>query len=214
MPKRIYTRAEIAADAVVHAVGLAFAAIGAPAVIALAALRADGGAAVIAAVAVYAATLVAMFAFSAGYNLIQTPRWREVLRRLDHGTIYLKIAGAYTPFAAVPLATGSGPMLLLGVWTVAGIGFFVKLAAPRRFELASVFAYLALGWSFILVAREASAALSPEALTLLATGGGLYTVGVAFHLWDRLPFQNAIWHLHVLVATACIYAAVIVEVVA
>lgn len=214
MSSRPYSRAEIAADAIVHAVGLAFAAIGAPAVIVLAALRADGGAAVIAAVAVYAATLVAMFAFSAGYNLIRTPRWREVLRRLDHGTIYLKIAGAYTPFAAAPLAAGSGPMLLLGVWTVAGIGFFVKLAAPRRFELASVVAYLALGWSFILVAREASAALTPETLTLLATGGGLYTLGVAFHLWDRLPFQNAIWHLHVLVATACIYAAVIVEVAA
>ncbi|TVQ53566.1 MAG: hemolysin III family protein [Rhodobacteraceae bacterium] len=209
MARTVYSRGEIVADAVVHAVGVSFAAVAGPFLVARAA--AAGDAATLAAVSVYAATMFATFALSACYNLLPAPRWREALRRLDHGAIYLKIAGTYTPFAAVSLAKSVGGALLVGVWTVAGIGFLVKIAAPRRFEAGSIALYLALGWAIVWVAREALEALSPAALTLLAAGGVLYTVGVAFHLWDALRFQNAIWHLHVLVASVCMYAAVVVE---
>ena len=206
-----YSRAERRADAVVHVVGLIFAALGAPALI-WAASR-GGDRATVAAVAVYAATMVAMFAFSACYHMIALPGWRDLLRRLDHAGIYLKIAGTYTPFAAISLSSGAGPRLLAGVWTVAAIGCAVKVAAPRRFEIASIALYLALGWAVLFVADEAVAVLPPATLALMTAGGVLYTIGVVFHLWDALPYQNAIWHLHVLIATACFYAAVRVEVV-
>jgi hemolysin III len=209
MRRTVYTRGETIADAAVHAAGVAFALIAGPILVIRATTAGDR--VTVAAVAVYAATMLAMFAFSAVYNLAPTPRWREALRRLDHGAIYLKIAGTYTPFAAVSLAKGAGTALLLGVWTVAAIGFAVKIAAPRRFEAASVALYLALGWAIIWVAGEAVETLSGATLGLLATGGALYTIGVAFHLWDRLPFQNAIWHLHVLIASVCMYAAIAVE---
>jgi hemolysin III len=203
------TRAEYIADAAVHALGVAFALIAAPILIASSAARGD--AAEIVSISVYAATLVAMFGFSAAYNLLTSLRWREVLRRLDHGTIYLKIAGAYTPFAALSFEAETGRPLLLGVWTVALIGFGVKLAGARRFDIVSIPLYLALGWAVLFVIGEAIESLSPGALTLITVGGGLYTLGVVFHVWESLPFQNPIWHLHVLAGTICVFSAVAME---
>jgi hemolysin III len=205
------TPAEYRADAVVHALGLAFALVAAPALVVWCAGRGDP--AEIASVGIYAAALVAMFAFSAAYNLLVRirVRWREALRRLDHGTIYLKIAGAYTPFAALSFEGETGRALLIGVWSVALIGFAVKLTAPRRFDILSIPLYLALGWALVFVLGEAIETLSPGALRLIAVGGVVYTVGVAFYLWNSLPFQTPIWHLHVLVGTVCVFAAVAVE---
>jgi hemolysin III len=212
---RAYSEGERRADLAVHLVGIAFAVAAGPALMLLAA-RAHVPT-VMAAAALYVASLVAMILASAAYNLAPSPprisRLRhEALRRLDHGMIFLKIAGTYTPFAAISMGKGSGPALLAVVWTVALIGAAVKFAAPRRFELVSVALYLSLGWSFLWVVQEASSAIQMPALILLGTGGVLYSVGVLFHLWGRLPYQNAIWHLHVLVATICMYAAVVVEI--
>jgi hemolysin III len=190
--------------------GLAFAAAAAPAAV-IAAAQA-GGAGRIAAAAVYAATLVAVLGFSAAYNMLAHTAWAEALRRLDHAAIYLKIAGSYTPFAVVPLAHGAGPALLAGVWSAAALGCLNKLAAPRRFERVSPLLYLALGWAFVLVLDEARGVMAAASLALVAAGGGLYTVGVGFHLWRSLPFQNAIWHGFVLSGAACIFAAVMIEV--
>ena len=198
------------ADAAVHAVGVAFAVIAGPALIYVVASGGDWPR--LASVSVYAATLMAMFVFSACYNLIAAPRWRETLRRLDHSAIYFKIAGSYTPFAAVSLAGGAGKGLLIAVWAVAGLGVLLKLVAPRRFEAASIPIYLGLGWAFVWVGGEASARLDPAALWLLVAGGALYSVGVLFHLWTGLRYQNAIWHVFVLAGTACIYAAIAVEI--
>ena len=210
LPVRPYTRPELVADAAIHGLGVLFAVIAGPILIAVAASRGEAPALV--AVSIYAVALLAVFMFSAFYNFISAPRWREALRRLDHSAIYFKIAGSYTPFAAVSLAGGVGQALLVAVWGVAGVGMALKLAAPRRFEAASLPIYLGLGWAFVWVGAEARASLAPEALSLLVAGGVLYSVGVGFHLWRRLPYQNAIWHLFVLAGTACIYAAIAIEI--
>ena len=206
-----YSRAELRADRLVHFAGLAFAGVAGPVLIALAIFRADG--ATVAAVSVYAATMLTMLGASAAYHFSRHPRWRAALRRLDHGAIYLKIAGTYTPFAAISMGAGAGPGLLATVWSVAGAGLALKLFAPMRFERLSVALYLALGWAGVWVWSEMEAALSPQGLWLLAAGGALYSVGVGFFLWERLPFNNAIWHLMVLIATVCMFAAVAVEMV-
>ena len=209
-----YSLAERRADGAIHVLGLAFVAVAVPILIFRAAMAAAPWA--LGAGVTYTATLTAMIAASAAYNLAPETLtgWRmETLRRVDHAMIFMKIAGTYTPFALISLAGGSGRWLLLAVWSVALIGAAVKIAAPRRLELVSVPLYLALGWSFVWVATEATAAIQPAALSLLAVGGVVYTIGIVFHLWDALPFQNAIWHLHVLIATACMYAAVSIELI-
>ena len=204
-----YSPAERRADAAVHGAGLLLAIGGGAALVRVSALSGDIAAA--AAVAVYAASLLATFAASAAYNLLPWPARREALRRLDHAAIFIKIAGTYTPFCVLSLWDGPGRMLLLAVWTTALVGASVKLAAPRRFEVGSILLYLALGWSFLPVAASAVEALPAASLWLLLGGGLLYTVGVAFHLWDSLPFQNAIWHGHVVAASACMLAAIAVQ---
>lgn len=208
--RRVPSVGELRLDAAVHVAGLAFAALAGPTLIVVA-IR-GGGLPEIASASVYVATMAAMFTFSALYNLAPTSRAREWLRRLDHGAIYLKIAGTYTPFGIVSMGHGTGPRLVLGVWLVALAGFALKLAAPRRLEAASVLFYLALGWAIVLVADEAMDSLSVGAGALLVAGGLLYTAGVPFHLWNRLRYQNAIWHMFVLAATACMTGAVAVEV--
>ncbi len=204
-----YHRAEIAADAIVHALGVGFALIGGPILIGL--VAAEGDIWPVVAISVYVATLIAMFTASASYNLIPIESWKGWLRRLDHSTIYLKIAGAYTPFAAISIGGFVGKTLLATVWIVALTGLALKLLYPRRFEILSIILYLALGWAAVFVAGDVMKSLDSVALTLIVIAGGLYSLGIVFHLWEKLPFQNAIWHLMVLSATAVLYAAMAVE---
>lgn len=210
--ERSYSDSELTADAVVHYIGVITAIMAVPVLITLAA-AANGDGAMIAGVAVYGAMLIAMLSISAGYNMARHPRLKEILRRLDHGVIYLKIAGTYTPFAIV-VGGVTGVALLVSVWAVAAIGVALKLFAPRRFEVFSLVLYLALGWAVVFVGSEVFPALSTASVVLICVGGGLYSVGVLFHLWSRLKFQNAIWHVFVLAASLVFYAAVMVEVVA
>ena len=204
-----YRRAEIAADAIVHALGVGFALIGGPILIGL--VAAGGEVWSIVAISVYVATLIAMFAASAGYNLIPVLAWKDWLRRIDHSTIYLKIAGAYTPFAAISIGGVVDKTLLATVWLVALTGLALKLLYPRRFEILSIVLYLALGWAAVFMAGDVADSLQGTTIILVLIAGGLYSFGVVFHLWEKLPFQNAIWHMMVLSATAVLYAAMAVE---
>ena len=204
-----YGRDEIAADAVVHGLGVLFALIGGPILIGFVAMH--GEAATITAISIYVATLIAMFSLSASYNLIPIPAAKDWLRRLDHSTIYLKIAGAYTPFAAISIGGFVGWTLLGGVWAAAILGIALKILFPRRFDRFSLLLYLGMGWAAIVIGPEVAASVDPETMTLIAIAGGLYTFGVVFHVWESLKFQNAIWHVFVLAATAVLYAAMAVE---
>lgn len=210
-----YSRYEQIADMAVHAVGVLGALVAVPVLITLAAIGENSEAGFIAAVAVYGTTLLIMLSISAGYNfsvLVRSGgRLLDWLRRADHAAIYVKIAGTYTPYAV--LAGGPvGRWLLIGVWSGALVGLAGKLFAPHRWERASIVLYLALGWIFVIAAGPIIAAISTASLVLIFVGGGLYTVGVLFHLWSRLPYQNAIWHVFVLLASFVFYAAVLVEV--
>lgn len=205
-----YTREERRADCLVHVVGLIAAGIAVPALIVLAVFWESEGS-VLAAAAIYGASMIAMFAASALYHLLPAPRWKGVLRRLDHAAIYVKIAGTYTPFAVI--AAGERAAAILGgVWGAAAVGVALKVLAPGRFEILTLGLYLALGWAVLVIGMPMLEALGTEALILIVTGGLLYTLGVVFHLWDSLPYQNAIWHALVLAASGVFYAAVLVEI--
>jgi hemolysin III len=161
---------------------------------------------------IYGLALVATFSFSAGYHFVMRPRLKEWLRRLDHAAIFLMIAGTYTPFILIKMNNAWGLGLLAVVWGMAAIGIAIKLFAPRYLEGISTALYLMQGWAILAAWQPLMSAVSGAALTLLMIGGVLYTVGVVFHLWERLPFQNAIWHGFVLSAASCHYAAVMVAV--
>ncbi|TNC13335.1 hemolysin III family protein [Methylobacterium terricola] len=202
-----YTPREMLADGVVHVVGVSLGVIGALALTISAALsNLDPSEKV--AVGVYAAGLVAMLGTSAAYNMCPIGRLKWRLRRADHATIFLMIAGTYTPLVTLVGTDGFAFGLLAGIWLVAVAGAAVKLTLPGRFDRLAIALYLALAWSGIMAYESVIAALSPPALWLLFAGGLLYSFGVIFHVWRQLPFQNAIWHTFVLAAAACHYGAV------
>jgi hemolysin III len=204
---------EHVADRWVHVLGLVLGLPAAVVVVIVAAI--DGAREQLAPVALYALGLLAMLGCSAAYHLLRKSRRRDWLRRLDHAAIFAMIAGTYTPFT-LKLERGWAEGFTVAVWALAAAGIAVKLMRPgpaARRHAISVALYLALGWIGLLALGPFTASLGPATLLLLAVGGALYTGGVVFHLWQRLPYQNAIWHGFVLVAAGVHYAAVLTVVV-
>jgi hemolysin III len=198
-----YDRGEIVADGVIHVIGCCFGLIGAVALIVLA-----NEIVAIESVFVYAVGVLAMLGFSAAYNLWPVSETKWILRRFDHSAIFVLIAGTYTPFLAqsnISLPSGG---LLAGVWITAGLGVVLKLMLPGRFDRVAIVLYLLLGWSGVMFCGSLIASLPRLTLWLLAAGGMLYSIGVIFHLWESLRFQNAIWHAFVLFAAGCHYVAI------
>jgi hemolysin III len=199
--------AEKIADGLIHVIGLALAVCGATALMILSSRSSSWP--TIVSTGVYAVSLVAMLGFSAAYNMWPASPTKWLLRRYDQAAIFLLIGGTYTAFL-IRVPDNSVSLLALGgIWTIAIVGTLLKLALPRYFERLSTPAYLALGWSGLLFFPTAIRVLPPTALNLIALGGLLYSAGVIFHLWERLRFQNAIWHAFVLLAAACHYGAVL-----
>ena len=201
-----YDRVEIIADGVVHAVGILFGIIAATVLVVLTAVYAS--AVSIVAVSIYVAGLLSMLVLSATYNLWPVSRTKWVLRRFDHSAIYVLIAATYTPFIMQLRDSMVALALLVGVWCVAIFGIVLKLGWPGRFDKLAVGLYLALGWSGVILYHSVVGALPEAALWLVLAGGALYSLGVIFHSWRRLRFQNVIWHCFVLLGAACHYTAV------
>jgi hemolysin III len=124
------------------------------------------------------------------------------------------IAGTVTPFVLNRVGGAWGLGLLAGVWVVALLGVGMKILFPRRWERLSIVLYVALGLSILLVSEQLARALAPSSLVLLVAGCVVYLVGIIFHLWERLPFQNALWHWLVLTAAGLHFGAIIQEVAA
>ena len=179
-----YDRAELIADGIVHIVGICFGLIAATALIVL--------------TAIYASAID-----------VAVSRAKWVLRRFDHSAIYILIAATYTPFIMELKDSYFAIALLIGVWCVAIVGVVLKLTLPGRFDRLSVGLYLAMGWSGMMLYDAVVKALPAMAIGFVVAGGVLYSLGVIFHAWRRLRFQNAIWHGFVLLGAACHYTAVL-----
>jgi hemolysin III len=202
-----YDRAELIADGVIHAVGVCFGLIAATVLIVLVSIYATPLDIVVS--SIYVAGLLAMFGLSATYNLWPVSRAKWVLRRFDHSAIYVLIAATYTPFIMEVKGSLLAIALLVGVWCAAIGGIVLKLRYPGRFDRLSVGLYLVMGWSGMMLYDSVVKALPTMAIGFVIAGGILYSLGVVFHAWQRLRFQNAIWHGFVLCGAACHYTAVL-----
>ncbi len=205
----VYSRAERLSDAAVHLTGIAAALIAVPVLITLAAVR-IGEAPVVVAALVYGLCLIGMLACSAVNNMVHQPAWKDRLRRIDQSAIYLKIAGSYTPFAV--LAGTHAGIFLAGVWSAALAGAAVRLLSASRLKWASILLYLAIGWAGAVAGGPLFAQMTTTGFVLILVAGGIYTLGVVFFVWERLPFHNTIWHAFVLAASFVLYAAILVEI--
>jgi hemolysin III len=202
-----YDRAELIADGIVHAVGICTGLVAATVLVVLTAIYASAVDIVV--VSIYVAGLLSMLVLSASYNLWPVSPTKWVLRRFDHSAIYLLIAATYTPFIVELKRSVFAYALLTGVWCAAIVGIVLKLRWPGRLDRLSVGLYLALGWSGAMLYDQATTALPTPALACVVAGGVLYSLGVVFHVWRRLRFQNVIWHCFVLLGAGCHYTAVL-----
>jgi hemolysin III len=208
---KAYSTGEMRADIAAHVVGVLCGVAGA---LVLMLQASNGPLPLVLGATLYAIGLLAMLGFSAAYNLWPPSPVKELLRRFDHAAIFVMIAGTFTPFLMGRVGGTAGLGLLAFAWAVAIAGVCMKLLYPRRWERVTVALYIGLGLSIVVVADQLSQVISPVSGYLLIAGAATYILGVVFHLWERLPYQNAIWHWMVLVAAFLHYSAVFTEVAA
>lgn len=207
-----YTFGEEIANAVTHGLAAALSIAGLV-ILVVSAVTHDRSPLVIASAAVFGASMIVLYLISTLYHALPFARAKRVLQVLDHSAIYLLIAGTYTPFCLVTLGGTTGAVLCTVVWTIGLAGAFLQPILIRIADWINCLLYLALGWCVIFVIKPLVEALPPAGLWLLAGGGIAYSAGVIFYLWERLPFNHAVWHLFVLAGTALQFFAVLFYVI-
>ena len=206
-----YDRGEIIADGIVHGVGVVAALVAVTVLIFYATVW--GSAASLACSWVYGLGLLATLGVSFAYNIWPVSPVKWFLRRIDHSAIFILIAATYTPFLVAALPDPLIVANLVGIWCVAALGATFKCLWPGRFDRLAILLYLAMGWSCVWLAARLSSALSAATIVLIIVGGIIYSLGVLFHIWEKLRFQNAIWHGFVVAGAGVHYAAVLTCVV-
>ncbi|KGD85863.1 hemolysin III family protein [Rhizobium sp. YS-1r] len=204
---RRYDFHEIVADGIINGIGIVFALIGATALIFYATVWSSYGA--IAAAWIYGLGLVLCLSISFTYNIWPHSRTKWFLRRLDHSAIFILIAATYTPFLQRGAEDPWILAMLLAIWATAVVGITLKCLFPGRYDKLAILLYLGMGWSGAMVMGQVSEYLPAVTVWLIVIGGLIYSLGVIFHVWERLRFQNAIWHGFVVAAAAVHYGAVI-----
>ncbi len=205
---RASTRGEEIANSVSHGLGLLLAIAGLPFLVANA-MRTHSGLAV-AGAAIFGGSAIMLYLASTLYHAIPHARTKEWLQRLDHGAIYLLIAGTYTPIALGVLRGTWGWSLLAVIWTLAVAGVIFKILAGARYDRLSTLLYVAMGWAALVAIKPLWLHMQPGGLAWLFGGGVAYTAGVVFYLLhDRVRYSHFIWHLFVLAGTACHFLMVL-----
>jgi hemolysin III len=206
--ERPQTLGEEVANSLSHGMALLAAAAAVPFLILASAQH--GSAASVVGASVFAATMVLLYSASMLYHAVPHPRAKRLFRKLDHGAIYLLIAGTYTPFTLGPLNGPWGWTLFGLVWALAVAGMTLKAFDRLSHPVLSTGLYLTMGWLAVIAFEPLSTRIATPGLILLAAGGLAYTLGVAFFALDsRLRYAHFVWHLFVVAGTTCHFFAVL-----
>ncbi|MBK8182515.1 MAG: hemolysin III family protein [Candidatus Competibacteraceae bacterium] len=206
-----YTLGEEIANSVIHGVGIVFGIAGLGVLTAFASLYGDVWHVV--GCSIFGAALILLYTTSTLYHGIPLPRVKAVLRTLDHSAIFILIAGTYTPFLLVNLRGPWGWSLLGLIWGLALLGIILRVRRGRRSTLLSVGLYISMGWAVVAAIEPMLKHVAPGGLLLLLSGGLIYTLGVVFYVWKRLPYHHAIWHLFVLAGSILHFFAILFYVI-
>jgi hemolysin III len=191
-----------------HLAASVLALCGASVLVVMAALTADPWR--IVSFSVYGATLVMLYVISTVYHGLAAGRAKDVLRKLDHCSIYLLIAGTYTPFTLVTLNGAWGWSLFGAIWGLAAVGIAQECWLARGARFTSLAIYVLMGWLAVVALVPLFAALGPKGMAWVVGGGLIYTLGIVFYLYDeRIPHFHGIWHLFVMGGSAAHFTAVV-----
>jgi len=195
------------ANTVSHGIGLALAIIATPILI-IAASR-SGTAWNIVGVAVFAASMITLYFASTLYHALRHERAKRFFRMLDHGAIFLLIAGTYTPFTLGILRGPWGWTLFGLIWGLAIVGLTMKAVFGARYSWLSVVLYLTMGWLVVIAAPEVLHRVPLSGLAWIIAGGIAYTGGIGFYAAHRVRYAHFAWHLFVIAGTFCHFFAVL-----
>ncbi len=197
-------------NSLLHAIGILFGIICMP--ILLINAGKFGNASVTTSAAIYSVCFLMVFIASTVYHGVQQPQLKRVMKIADHISIYFLIAGTYTPIVIIFVNNSFGITLLAILWSLTLFGIFFKIFYTGKYEILSTLLYVIMGW-ILFVNNKAFFAIMPHnIIVLLAVGGGLYSIGVIFYLWESFTYHHIIWHILVLAASICHYAAVLLAV--
>lgn len=164
-------------------------------------------------VLIYGISIIILFTASTLYHAAKTERRKHYFRIVDHVSIYLLIAGTYTPVLLLMLASSKGWPLFWAVWGIAAFGVVLKLFFTGRFEIFSTLLYLVMGWLIVFDFNMLVNTMDSGGLLLLMAGGLAYTVGIVFYAIRKIPFNHVIWHVFVLAGAICHYLMILLYVI-
>jgi hemolysin III len=200
-------------NSISHLIGSVFALIGMGALLTVSIKHQDPW--MITSFSVFGGSLILLYTMSTLYHSFSVPKVKKLFQKMDHLSIYLLIAGTYTPYMLVSLREGNGPMMLAAVWVLAITGIILELCFTKRNEKIQVFIYLLMGWLVVFEWSSLKAVISASGLMWLTAGGLAYSLGVIFYILDhkdKLRHGHGIWHLFVLLGSLCHFISIIVYV--
>jgi len=199
------------ANSIIHGVGALLSLAGTTILIVFAGLR--GTALHIVSFSIYGLSLILLHISSTLYHALRHPGARKVFWVFDHCSIFLLIAGTYTPFLLLSMWGTWGLVMLIVIWALAITGIVLKSVFIGKLPKVSLAVYLLMGWMIIFAARQVWLHIPHGALLHIGIGGGLYTLGTVFFVWKRIPFNHAIWHLFVLAGSVVHYFGILLYLV-
>ncbi len=194
--KRQQTPSEEFANAITHGIGLGLAIAALVVLVVYANLRGDIWH--LAGFAVFGLTLITLYLASTIYHSFPDGKWKKTLRIIDHASIFLLIAGTYTPVTLTAMRGPWGWTIFGIVWAIALLGILLKIFFMNKLKYLSLILYIAMGWLIVIAIRPLIESVGTTSLIFLVAGGLFYTLGTIFYAWKNLPYNHAIWHMFVL----------------
>lgn len=192
-----YTKGEEIANAITHGIGVVLAIAGAVLLMVFSSL--SGDIYKIVSFTIFGITLFLLYLGSTLYHSIPNKKVKRFLRIIDHSSIYLLIAGTYTPYVLVCLRDNKKAMVIfIMIWVMTILGIVFKFICINKFENLSTLLYIFMGWAVIFVVKDVWQRVPHMSVLWLIIGGLFYTLGCIFFVLDRMPYNHAIWHLFVI----------------
>ncbi|WP_018247317.1 PAQR family membrane homeostasis protein TrhA [Orenia marismortui] len=198
--ERVISGEEIT-NAILHGVGLGLSIAALVVLVVLASIFGDAW--YIVSFSIYGATLIMLYLSSTLYHSFPQGKVKNIFRIFDHSSIYLLIAGTYTPLTLISLRGALGWSIFGIVWAIALLGVIFKVFYTGRFGIFSTILYIAMGWLVIVAIKPLLSVLTTASIVFLVVGGSLYTIGTIFYAVDKIRYNHAIWHLFVLGGSIC-----------
>jgi hemolysin III len=197
-------------NSIIHGFGIIFGIVGIPILIAFS-IKSDNTPGIIGA-AIYGFCFLQLFTSSTLYHGFQHVEAKRVFEILDHISIYFLIAGTYTPFLLIYMNNAFGITLLTLLWSLTAIGIVIKIFFTGKWNIVSTLAYIAMGGIMLVGGRRFFDAIPYGVMVMILIGSVLYLLGVIFYLWEKYPYNHAVWHFFVLAAAVCHYVAILMAV--